>query len=80
MAEDEESIKTDIVQYFSEGDGKELSVASIYFEEYNKREVGQVRNRMQHIYGSEYITDSILGLKFRIGPISFFQVHKSYLF
>lgn len=40
----------------------------------NKREVGQTSNRIEHIYGLEYITDCILGLKFRISAASFFQV------
>lgn len=74
------AVKSDIIEYFSKGNGKDLNVASIYFEEINKREAGQVRNRLTHIFGSEYITDSILGLKFRIGPVSFFQVNTSSLF
>lgn len=68
------ALKGDIVTYFTDGAGKELNVASIYFEEMNKREVGQLRSVMSHLYGAAYITDSILGMKFRIGPVSFFQV------
>lgn len=38
------------------------------------RDVGQRSNVVEHIYGVKYITDVILGLKFRISPESFFQV------
>lgn len=72
-------LKQDIVAFFTTGVGKELQVASIYFEEINKREVGQVRSVVNHLYGVEYISDSILGLKFRIGPVSFFQVFYRYI-
>lgn len=70
------ALKEDIIKYFTEDDGKELNVTSIYHEEMNKREVGQRSNRIEHIYGSAYITDCILGLKFRISAASFFQVCK----
>lgn len=70
-------LKKDVAAYFSNGAGKELNVASIYFEEINKRVVGQVRNITSHIFGAKYITDSILGFKFRIGPVSFFQVRNT---
>lgn len=65
----------DIIAYFIEREGKELNVTSIYLEEMNKREVGQTHNNMRHVYGSKYITDSILGLKFRISAASFFQIN-----
>lgn len=65
----------DIVDYFTEREGKELNVTSIYVEEINKREVGQTHNKVHHVYGSKYITDTILGLKFRISAASFFQIN-----
>lgn len=74
LSELDELIK-DIVNFFTERDGKELNVTSIYVEEMNKREVGQTHNRVQHVYGSMYINDSILGLKFRISAASFFQIN-----
>lgn len=66
---------TDIVNYFTERVGNELDVTSIYIEEINKREVGQTHNKVRHVYGSKYITDMILGLKFRISAQSFFQIN-----
>lgn len=65
----------DIVDYFMEREGKVLNVSSIYLEEVNKREIGQVQNKFRHIHGSKYITDSILGLKFRVSAASFFQIN-----
>lgn len=68
-------LKQDIINYYTEREGKELNIASIYIEEMNKREIGQHYNRMEHIFGSQYITDSILGLKFRVSAASFFQIN-----
>lgn len=70
-----DALKSDIVAYFTERDGKEVPVASIYLETMNKRDAGQRANLIEHIYGVKYITDSILGLSFRISPESFFQVN-----
>lgn len=65
----------DLVDYFTNREGKELNVTSMYMEEMNKREAGQMHNKIEHIYGSQYITDIILGLKFRVSAASFFQVN-----
>lgn len=70
-----DALKQDIIAFFSVGSGTELSVTSIYFEELNKRAPGQIRSVINHLYGAEYISDSILGIKFRIGPVSFFQIN-----
>lgn len=67
-------LKKDIVEYFTEKEGVELNVSSIYVEIMNKRDVGQRSNVVEHIHGVKYITDNIHGLKFRISPESFFQV------
>lgn len=68
-----DDLMKDIVDYFTVREGKELNVSSIYIEEMNKREVGQTQNKIHHAYGSKYINDTILGLKFRISAASFFQ-------
>lgn len=75
IREEINSLVADIVDYFTEREGKTLNVTSIYMEEMNKLEVGQRYNRMEHIYGSKYITDTISGLKFRISAASFFQIN-----
>lgn len=73
-------LKKEIVEYFTEKEGVELNVSSIYVELMNKRDVGQRSNVVEHIHGVKYITDNIHGLKFRISPESFFQVlgHQEY--
>lgn len=68
-------LKNDIIDYYSNREGKVLNVTSLYIEEMNKREVGQQSNRIEHIYGSKYITDCILGMRFRISAASFFQIN-----
>lgn len=68
-------LQNDIIDYYTNREGKDLNVTSIYIEVMNKREVGQQFNRIEHIYGSKYITDCILGLKFRISAASFFQIN-----
>lgn len=65
----------DIIDYFTEREGKELNVTSIYVEEINKRVIGQTHNIIRHVHGSKYITDTILGMKFRISAASFFQIN-----
>lgn len=70
-----DDLLNDIVDYFTQRDGKVLSVTSIYLEEMNKRDVGQIKHKIRHVYGSEYINDCILGLKFRISAMSFFQIN-----
>lgn len=75
ITEKVEELTEDIVNYFTEREGKELNVTSIYIEEMNKREVGQTYNKIQHVHGSKYINDTILGLKFRISAAAFFQIN-----
>lgn len=70
-----DELTKDIVTYFTDGDGKQLNVTSIYIEEINKREIGQTHNKVSHVYGSKYINDTILGLKFRISAAAFFQIN-----
>lgn len=65
----------DLVDYFTKREGQELNVTSMYLEEMNKREAGQKHNKIEHLYGTLYITDIILGLKFRVSAASFFQVN-----
>lgn len=65
----------DITDYFTKREGKEINVTSMYLEEQNKRQKGQLHNKIQHMYGTLHIYDKILGLEFRISASSFFQVN-----
>lgn len=71
--EEKEKFQQEIVDFFTKGNGKELNVTSLYYEEIQKRQSGQKGNYVKHIYGATHIHDTILGLKFRISPVSFFQ-------
>lgn len=62
-----------MIDFFTTGDGKELDVTSLYYEEIQKRVPGQKSNVIKHLHGKTHITETILGLNFRISPTSFFQ-------
>lgn len=70
-----EALTSHITDYFTNGAGKEINVTSMFLEEHNKREKGQLHNKIIHMYGTQQIHDRILGLEFRISPTSFFQVN-----
>lgn len=73
--EEKEKFQKDFVSFFTEGEGGVLNATSIYYEEIQKRQSGQNGNYIKHIYGETHIKESILGLKFRISPNSFFQAN-----
>lgn len=75
--EEKEKLQSDFVKFFTEGDGKELGATSIYYEEIEKRQSGQKGNVNKHLYGDTHIHETLLGLKFRISPCSFFQANSS---
>jgi len=74
----EEELKTslnDIIEYFSKGLGKQAEVTSLYFQKLKKRAPGEMFLPFEHIWGTTHIEDELLGLKFRISSVSFFQVN-----
>lgn len=75
--EEKEKFQKDFVVFFNEGDGKELGVTSMYYEEIEKRQSGQKGNLIKHLWGDTHIWEHLLGLKFRISPCSFFQANSS---
>ncbi|XP_063709851.1 tRNA (uracil-5-)-methyltransferase homolog A [Culicoides brevitarsis] len=69
--------KQQIIDFFTSGDGKSANVTSIYYQILKKRAPGETFLPFTHLWGSEYITDEILGFKFRISPASFFQTNSA---
>lgn len=70
-----DQLQKDIVEFFTEKEGKELEVKSLYYEDFGQRKPGQRSNIIKHLYGETHIHDYLNGLKFRISPSSFFQVN-----
>lgn len=71
--EEKKKFQSDLIEFFTNGEGKELNVTSMYYEEIGRRAPGQKANYMKHLFGSTHITEKILDLKFRISPTAFFQ-------
>ncbi|GLV46799.1 uncharacterized protein CBL_20945 [Carabus blaptoides fortunei] len=70
-----QTLKTELITYFTEGNGKEANVTSLYYLPIVKRESGQSAPLAEHLYGETHIYETILDLKFRISPEAFFQVN-----
>ncbi|XP_064083024.1 LOW QUALITY PROTEIN: uncharacterized protein LOC135199038 [Macrobrachium nipponense] len=69
-------IKQDIiVDYFKDGAGATANVTSIFFQAYGQKEPGPEEVEFEHLWGEEYITETVLGKTFRISCESFFQVN-----
>lgn len=74
--EEIEELKRNLHQYFTEGEGKESAITSLYFVRMGQRtSAGTEDLPCEHVTGEEWIHEELLGLKFRISPHSFFQTN-----
>ncbi|XP_046389968.1 uncharacterized protein LOC124158743 [Ischnura elegans] len=73
--EDIVASREEVKNFFENGEGKDLKVDSLYFQACGKRESGKEPPKVEHLLGEKYITESLMGLKFRISPEAFFQVN-----
>lgn len=65
-------------EFFESGKGSAVNVTSLYFQTMEKKNVGsESKDILRHISGTEYIEETLLGMKFRISPQAFFQVNTS---
>ncbi|KAA0716949.1 tRNA (uracil-5-)-methyltransferase -like protein A [Triplophysa tibetana] len=76
LQEELEELKGNLRQYFTEGEGKESGITSLYFVRMGQRtSAGTEDLPCEHVAGTEWIHEELLGLKFRISPHSFFQTN-----
>lgn len=73
--EELQELKTTLIECFTSEKANEIGISSIYFERMEKRMPGQNINSVEHLHGETHIVDVILGLKFRISPLAFFQIN-----
>ncbi|KAJ0067697.1 hypothetical protein NL108_009839, partial [Boleophthalmus pectinirostris] len=74
--EELDALKTSMKQYFTEGEGKDSGITSLYFVREGQRTSPNPEDLPCELVGGEScIYEELLGLKFRISPHSFFQVN-----
>ncbi|XP_072290226.1 tRNA (uracil-5-)-methyltransferase homolog A isoform X2 [Eucyclogobius newberryi] len=74
--EELDALKTSMKHYFTEGEGKDGGITSLYFVREGQRTSPNPEDLPCELVGGEScIHEELLGLKFRISPHSFFQVN-----
>ncbi|XP_051277896.1 tRNA (uracil-5-)-methyltransferase homolog A [Dicentrarchus labrax] len=70
------ALKSSMRKHFTEGEGKESGVTSLYFVREGQRTSPNIEDLpCELVAGEGCIHEELLGLKFRISPHSFFQVN-----
>ncbi|XP_044760010.1 tRNA (uracil-5-)-methyltransferase homolog A [Coccinella septempunctata] len=76
LSEEElKDFKGDLVEYFSNGPGKDTGVTSLYYETIVKKTSQNDYFPPEHLWGATHNYENILGLKFKISPEAFFQIN-----
>ncbi|XP_012536283.2 tRNA (uracil-5-)-methyltransferase homolog A [Monomorium pharaonis] len=74
--EELEKLKSELRTFFETGKGAEAHVTSLYFQIITKKSIGSENSdTLYNISGTEYIEETLLGMKFRVSPQAFFQVN-----
>ncbi|XP_071390402.1 tRNA (uracil-5-)-methyltransferase homolog A isoform X2 [Centroberyx affinis] len=74
--EELDALKSSLKKHFTEGEGKDSGVTSLYFVREGQRKSPNPEDLpCELVAGEGYIHEELLGLKFRISPHSFFQVN-----
>ncbi|XP_044131523.1 tRNA (uracil-5-)-methyltransferase homolog A [Bufo gargarizans] len=69
-------LKSSLANFFTDGPGKDSGITSLYFVEEGQRKSPNLEDLpVEHVTGSHYIYEELLGLTFRISPHAFFQVN-----
>ncbi|XP_075220008.1 tRNA (uracil-5-)-methyltransferase homolog B-like [Lycorma delicatula] len=69
-------LKTDLINFFTVGDGHECNVVSLYLFVEKEKDVGEHKKIVpveEHIWGSKYLEEDVLGLKLEVTPDFYFQ-------
>ncbi|XP_068461429.1 tRNA (uracil-5-)-methyltransferase homolog A [Clinocottus analis] len=75
-AEEVDALKNSMKKYFTEGEGKDCGLTSLYFVREGQRTSPNLEDLpCELVAGEGSIHEELLGLKFRISPHSFFQVN-----
>ncbi|XP_014468217.1 PREDICTED: tRNA (uracil-5-)-methyltransferase homolog A-like isoform X1 [Dinoponera quadriceps] len=71
-----EKLRSQLRTFFEMGEGADARVTSLYFQTIDKKGIGgESSDTLYHISGTEYIEETLLGMKFRVSPQAFFQVN-----
>ncbi|XP_071554149.1 tRNA (uracil-5-)-methyltransferase homolog A-like [Temnothorax nylanderi] len=71
-----EELKSQLRIFFETGKGADAHVTSLYFQTIDKKSIGgESSDTLYHVSGTEYIEETLLGMKFRVSPQAFFQVN-----
>ncbi|XP_018392571.1 PREDICTED: tRNA (uracil-5-)-methyltransferase homolog A-like isoform X1 [Cyphomyrmex costatus] len=71
-----DTLKSQLKIFFETGKGADAHVTSLYFQTIDKKSIGgESSDTLYHISGTEYIEETLLGMKFRVSPQAFFQVN-----
>ncbi|XP_055371931.1 tRNA (uracil-5-)-methyltransferase homolog A [Condylostylus longicornis] len=73
--EEIEGLKNEVTDFYRSYDENIFKCDSLYYQDLNRRDAGQMMNPVDHLLGKTYITDEIHSLKFRISPLAFFQIN-----
>lgn len=73
--EDISQEKEKLRQFFTEGPGKPSGVTSFHFQRFDKKRSDEEQPEYEHVFGTEDIEESLLGLTFQVSPDAFFQVN-----
>ncbi|XP_066594850.1 tRNA (uracil-5-)-methyltransferase homolog A-like [Prorops nasuta] len=69
-------LKFDLQHFFENGKGIEAKVTSLYLHTLDKKSTnGSSESNIEHISGAKFIEEVLLGMKFRISPLAFFQIN-----
>lgn len=75
--EEVEVHKAALVEYFTNGEGSVCQLDSLFFQESTMTRCSHEESPYQLLHGVPYISEEILGFKFRISADAFFQVNQA---